>query len=139
MDDVACIVTECHCRRQSQQRRHLSCFTQSSGQARRSRHVAGDPSKCLVRARCAEEGLQTGVPGVGVGESSCGVIRPLEGGSMQLSSPEHHWGGGFIRLSLVLCHSESCFWDMLSLLAVPSLCYCHDNWFHVSDSLNSGM
>lgn len=80
-----------------------------------------------------------GFPGAGAGEGPYGVTRPLEGGSMWLSSAECERGGGFIRLSLVLCRSESCFWDTLAFLAVPSLCYCHDNSFHASDSLNSGM
>lgn len=58
-----------HCVRESRQRRNWECvLTRSSGQARTSRHVAGDPSKRMVRSRRhGEEGLQTGLPGLGGG------------------------------------------------------------------------
>lgn len=97
------------------------------------------PGEISVQGGGTPRGSRGGLPRVGAGESPCGVTRPLGGGSMQLSSPEHKCVGSFMRLRFVLCHSESCFWDTLALLAVPSLCYCHDNWFHASDSLNSGM
>lgn len=55
-DDVTCIAGRCQ--RESQQKRHQGCFAGSSSQAQRSTHVAGDPSKHLVRSSLSgEKGL----------------------------------------------------------------------------------